>query len=404
MPFLPAAHPNETEALIVGGGPAGLAAAIALRQRGIDCTVVEARPPAIDKACGEGLMPDAQAVLASLGVVLSDSDGQPFHGIRFANSSHRVEARFPEGHGLGVRRPHLHGLLAARAEALGARLLWKSHVQLPADASAADERPVATINNRPIRYRWLIGADGQASTVRRWAGLDRARKQSLRYGFRMHYRVDADGFDMVEIHWGRGGQLYLTPVTPDCVCVVYLSRDPHRGKHDVLAEFPEVARRLAGAHGREVVSQQRGAASATCRLHRVATDHVALIGDASGSADSITGEGLAVSFRQALALADCIAGGSLAGYERAHRELARLPHAMGALMLTLDRWPRFQTQAMHALAESPDFFRELLEVHVGARTLASVLLQRGPRFACRMLAGIAPRDQPLQLLTDMSEI
>ncbi|HWG18268.1 MAG TPA: FAD-dependent monooxygenase, partial [Acidobacteriaceae bacterium] len=384
-------HPNiaglaSTDALIVGGGPAGLAAAIALRLRGIDCTVVEARPPAIDKACGEGLMPDSQAVLSSLGVMLDETDGHRFRGIRFANASHTVESGFPAGQGLGVRRPHLHRLLAARAEALGARLLWKSHVRLATSALGGDDGRVANINDRPIRYRWLIGADGQASTVRRWAGLDPARNQSVRYGFRTHYRVDTASFDMVEIHWGRGGQLYLTPVAPDCVCVVYLSRDPHIGKKDVLAEFPEIARRLAGSKGLEVVSQQRGAVSATCRLHRVATDHVALVGDASGSADSITGEGLAVSFRQALALADAIAAGSLAGYERAHREIARLPHAMGSLMLTLDRWPRFEAHAMRALAECPDLFRGLMDAHVGARSLTGVLVRRGPGLLWNLLA------------------
>src|ERR1035437_5187688 len=83
---------DSTEALIVGGGPAGLAAAIALRQRGIDCTVVEARMPGIDKACGEGLMPDSREALAQLGVTLTESDGQVFRGIRFENSVHRVDA------------------------------------------------------------------------------------------------------------------------------------------------------------------------------------------------------------------------------------------------------------------------------------------------------------------------
>jgi len=53
-----------TDVLVVGGGPAGLSAAIALRQKGIDCVVVEALSPAIDKACGEGLMPDTLATLA----------------------------------------------------------------------------------------------------------------------------------------------------------------------------------------------------------------------------------------------------------------------------------------------------------------------------------------------------
>lgn len=406
MPALPAVSPNQTEALIVGGGPAGLAAAIALRQRGIDCTVVEARPPAIDKACGEGLMPDSQEVLARLGVALNDMDGQPFAGIRFANASHRVEAPFSGGRGLGVRRPHLHRLLSARAEALGAQVMWESHVKLAAMDPAEDGRRIADINHRPIRYRWLIGADGFGSTVRRWAGLDRIRKQSLRYGFRAHYRVVAAGFDMVEIHWGCGGQLYLTPVAPDCVCAVHLSRDPQGGKSDFLAEFPDVARRLAGPNSPEIVSQQRGAVSATCRLQRVATDHIALIGDASGSADSITGEGLAVSFRQSLALADAVASGSLASYERAHREIARLPHAIGALMLTLDQWPRFQIHAMRVLAESPDFFRELLEAHVGARTLPSVLLRHGAPFLWKLLAASACEVPPglisNQIVSDMS--
>ena len=119
----------------------------------------------------------------------------------------------------------------------------------------------------------------------------------------------------------------------------------------------------------------------------MATDHVALIGDASGSADSITGEGLAVSFRQALALADAIAAGSLAHYERAHREIARLPHRMGSLMLTLDRWPRFQVQAIQALAGTPALFGELMDAHVGSRSLAALLLRRGPRFGWNLIAG-----------------
>ena len=331
-------------------------------------------------------MPDSRDSLAKLGVVLSESDGQVFRGIRFVSSAHRVEARFPLGEGIGVRRPHLHTLLASRAEQVGARLLWNSRVELqngpdsPLDQSAR----TALVNGQPIRFRWLIGADGQASNVRRWAGLDRFCKRGLRYGFRTHYRVDpaAGSFDMVEIHWGRGGQLYLTPVAPETVCVVYITRDPRCGRSNLLAEFPEVARRLEGA---EIVSQQRGAASASCKLRSVANHFVALIGDASGSPDSITGEGLALSFRQALALADSIHSGSLAPYRRAHRRIGRLPHAMGALMLTLDRWPALEIRAMRALAAYPIFFRDLLHAHMGLKSFASVVLRRGPCFGWNLL-------------------
>jgi flavin-dependent dehydrogenase len=233
-----------------------------------------------------------------------------------------------------------------------------------------------------MRFRYLIGADGQASAVRKWAGLDDTRKSSLRYGFRTHYRV-APWSEYVEIHWGRNGQLYITPVAPDCVCVVYITRDPRCDRANILADFPGIASRLDGA---EITSQQRGAVSATRKLHRVATDSVALIGDASGSADAITGEGLAISFRQALALADSIASGSLDSYNRAHRQIGKLPHAMGALMLTFDRWPALQVRAMRTLAGTPAVFRELLQAHMGHRKLPAVLLRRGPAFGWRLLA------------------
>jgi 2-polyprenyl-6-methoxyphenol hydroxylase-like FAD-dependent oxidoreductase len=53
--------PERTDAFIVGGGPIGLATAIALRARGFSVTVADPALPPIDKACGEGLMPDALA-------------------------------------------------------------------------------------------------------------------------------------------------------------------------------------------------------------------------------------------------------------------------------------------------------------------------------------------------------
>jgi 2-polyprenyl-6-methoxyphenol hydroxylase-like FAD-dependent oxidoreductase len=347
---------------------------------------VEARTLPIDKACGEGLMPDSRETLAQLGISLTESDGQPFRGIRFQNSTHRVDGHFPHGTGLGVRRPHLHALLAARAAATGARLLSNSHIQLPSDTGpAADGTRTALVNGQPMRFRWLIGADGQASSVRKWAGLDRARMRSLRFGFRTHYRVPAWS-EFVEVHWGAHGQLYITPVAPDCVCVVYITRKAHgvsaESRDGILAQFPQVAARLAGA---EIASAQRGAVTASCKLRRVATDFVALLGDASGSADAITGEGLAISFRQALALAESIHAGSLAPYRRAHRQIGKLPLAMGELMLTLDRWPALQFRALRALAATPIFFQDLLYAHMGEKSLPSVLFRRGPRFGWSLL-------------------
>ena len=75
--------PSNTEVFVVGGGPAGLAAAIAARQRGFEVVVADSAQPPIDKACGEGLMPDGVAALGRLGVSATISHGFPFQGIRF---------------------------------------------------------------------------------------------------------------------------------------------------------------------------------------------------------------------------------------------------------------------------------------------------------------------------------
>ena len=72
-----------TDVLVIGGGPAGLATAIAARKKGFEVTVVDGAKPPIDKACGEGLMPNTLAALRELGVAICPADGQALRGIRF---------------------------------------------------------------------------------------------------------------------------------------------------------------------------------------------------------------------------------------------------------------------------------------------------------------------------------
>ncbi len=58
----------DTDVFVAGGGPAGLAAAIATRQAGLTVTLADAARPPIDKACGEGIMPEGMAALRRLGI------------------------------------------------------------------------------------------------------------------------------------------------------------------------------------------------------------------------------------------------------------------------------------------------------------------------------------------------
>ena len=76
-----------TDVLVVGGGPAGLAAAIAARRKGFSVSVVDGGKPPIDKACGEGLLPGTLAVLRELGISIQGRDGESFQSIRFIDGN-----------------------------------------------------------------------------------------------------------------------------------------------------------------------------------------------------------------------------------------------------------------------------------------------------------------------------
>lgn len=346
---------HSTDVFVIGGGPAGLAAAIAVRQRGFSVVVADGAQMPIDKPCGEGLMPDGLAALERLGVQVLEENSFPFRGIRFLSESLGVDAEFPQGEsGRGVRRTVLHELLAARAASLGIEFLW----QTPVTGISSDR---VHLGDREVKARWIIGADGGNSRVRRWAGLDSYRKRDCRYAFRQHYRI-APWSDYMELYWGRLGEIYVTPVSKAQVCVALISRNPKLRLGEALVQFPELESRLQGA---EASSSERGALTATCKLKRVSQGNVALIGDASGTVDAITGEGLCLAFSQAMVLADCIESGNLSSYEREHRRLALRPLLMARLMLLLDRRPGLQRRTIQAFRKRPYVFSRLLELHVG---------------------------------------
>ncbi len=348
---------------MVGGGPAGLAAAIAARLKGFEVAVADGARPPIDKACGEGLMPDSFGALRRLGIQLESDQSFAFRGIRFLGEGVSVEANFPNGSGVAMRRPRLHQALIDRAAEVGVRMLWGTRV-------AGLSPDGVSLDGHTVPCQWVIGADGQSSRVRRWAGLDGTRWESLRFGFRRHYCL-SPWTDYMEIYWAAGSQMYVTPVNRSEVCVALITRDARLRLDQALPQFPQLAKRLAGA---EASTAERGAVTASRSLRHVFRGRTILIGDASGSVDAITGEGMSLSFHQAIALADALASGDLAAYQTEHRRLARRPAFMANLMLSLDRSRWLRRRVLHGLASDSGIFANLLAMHVGSISPADFVL------------------------------
>jgi flavin-dependent dehydrogenase len=365
--------PRSTDLFVIGGGPAGLAAALAARRRGLDVTVADCSVPPIDKACGEGIMPDGLAAARSFGLDLDATGGQPFRGIRFCDGDAAVESAFPNGNGLGLRRTVLHQLMVNQAIDAGVRLAWGVRVSgMTAEGVLADDRLV--------RARWIAGADGGNSLVRRWAGLDACHHQSRRFGFRRHYAVRSWS-QYMEIHWGDGCQLYITPVAANEVCVVLISSDHRLRLEDALPGFGEVERRLSAA---VPTNLERGGVTVSRRLKAVYRGNVALVGDASGSVDAITGEGLCLLFQQSVALAAALEAGDLGLYQAEHRRIGRRPEFLAGMMLLLDQRRRLRSRVIRAMAGRPKLFEGMLAMHVGELSTADFLCN-GLALGWRML-------------------
>jgi len=364
----------HTDVIIIGAGPAGIATAIAANQRGLRTIVFDTRTPPIDKPCGEGLLPQGVASLRSLGIHLNSDIAVPFAGIRFTGGESSACATFPDSAGFALRRVRLHQLLVERAIQAGVIFHWGTRV------TKMDSR-IVTAGDMRISYKWIVGADGQNSTVRRWAKLGPMSTSSKRFGFRQHFRVRSWP-NLVDLYWGEHCQMLATPTDAHEVCLAVLSRDAGLRISQALPFFPALAEKLRGA---TPTTRELGNATSLNRLPFVTRGRVALVGDASGSVDAITGLGLSLAFQQANFLAEALERGNLAHYESAHRKIAFMPALMSRLMLLMDRNAWVRRRAIRLFEDKPGVFSKLLSVHTGALPVSSLSVGEMIDFGWKLL-------------------
>lgn len=353
----------NVDVAIVGGGPAGLAAAIECARRGATVTVFERRNAPLDKACGEGIMPAGVAALDRLGVLarIERGDVAPFDRITWRHEDGRhVEASLPSPGGLGVRRTALVRAMREVARREGATLF---------DACSTRghrvERHGVTLDTDAgeVRARLLVAADGLHSSIRKAAGLEREAHGARRFGLRRHASV-TPWSRSVEVFFGDGVEAYVTPAGAGRIGVAFLweqGRIERPSFEALLGRFSALHARLASATWE---SPPRGAGPFLQSVRSRVSERVALIGDAAGYVDAITGEGLSLAFDAAATLGEVLpdalsrgaTAASLAPYDRAVKRAFRRYAALASLLVSTTRRPRLQRAMLDGLIACPRVF------------------------------------------------
>lgn len=303
--------------LIVGGGLAGLALAIALRRRGLSACIVERESDAAGGGAGLYLVGCATRALAALG--LADDalrDGcvirtQTFFDHRGARLAQVDAEAFWHGCGpcLDIARRDLHARLAQRA----ADTPLQRGVTVQALRQHADHVQVELSDGSCANYDFVVGADGIRSSIRCLAFGEAAPKFRGQIGWRFLARRP-EGIDGWSVFLGPRGAFLMLPIGGDRVycyadqACASPTADPTQGTVDRLRE------RFAGfAPPVRAVLAQLGADD---RIHASPIEEVApachgrgrivLIGDAAHAMSPNMACGAAMAFEDALVLADLL--------------------------------------------------------------------------------------------------
>ncbi|MEO7177374.1 MAG: FAD-dependent monooxygenase [Allosphingosinicella sp.] len=318
---------RRTAALIVGGGPAGSAAAVALARAGIEAELVERTEGPHDTVCGGFLGWDALAALERLGLDPALLGARPIRGLRLVSAKRSIEVALPRlAAGLSRRTldeamlvaAHRAGASIRRGRTVRAADLAERRIRLDDEEALTGEALVLATGKHELR-----GAARPVDISTRPLGL----RNSIEPGPAL-----ADALEgVIELHLYDGGYAGLL-LQEDGRANFCLSASRDRlkeagGIEPLVArladELPAFAERLG-----------QGAAGAWSAVSGVpygwraneTVEGVYRVGDQAAVIASLAGDGVAIALESGLAAAEAIAGGTSAvDYQRDWAGRARRP-------------------------------------------------------------------------------
>jgi 2-octaprenyl-6-methoxyphenol hydroxylase len=394
---------QQAQIAVIGGGPAGFAAALALAVSGVD-TVLVARRGAVKDNRTTALLHASVEMLRRLGV-WDRCEGQatPLKVMRLVDDTDRLfrapEVRFAaaeiglEAFGYNLGNRELVAAMEERAAELGT--LQRIDDDAAMIAPGDDEVRIATRGGETLTAQLVIGADGRNSPSREAAGIGVTRRELQQVALTFNIAHSRPHRDMSTEFHTRHGPCALVPAAGDRSNVVW-----------VVA--PEEAKRLMALDDEalgDAIEMQSRSILGKCRVEPgrfsfplsfdepkiLAARRVALVGESAHVVPPLGAQGLNLGLRDTATIAEIVSdalaegqdpGGDevLAAYDRARRiDIAsrRFVIDMANQSLLKDLLPvqMARAAAMHLIASVPPLRRMMLREGVAPRRGLPRLMQ-----------------------------
>ncbi len=346
---------SRASALIVGGGPAGSAAAITLARGGVPPLVIERAAGPRDVVCGGFLGWDAIATLGRLGLDPRTLGARPIRRLRLVAGARSIEAALP-GAAAGLSRRALDAALLALAEEAGASVLRGRA------ARAATEGGVRLEDGEELAADALFLATGKHEL--RGAARAIGTRQvaiGLRAPLPGSARLEAALAGTIELHLFDGGYCGLL-MQEDGDANLCLSVGRERmaaagGPAALLDRLADEAPRLRERIGAAMPGRWEAIAGVPYGWRaRAAEPGRYRIGDQAAVIASLAGDGIAVALASGIAAAHAFLQGDGAGYQAAFARRAARPVTVAELLRRMAESPRWRRPTM-ALAALPGVAR-----------------------------------------------
>jgi flavin-dependent dehydrogenase len=310
------------EVAIIGGGLAGLAAALDLAERGRRVVVIERKHYPFHKVCGEYVSNEVVPYLRRLGADPTSLGPAGITRFRLSSPAGRTLDSPLDMGGFGVSRYQLDDFLYKLALARGVQFVLPATVADVAFDPAAGRHTLTLADGQQLTAQLVLGTYGKRSALDRQLGRPFFGQRSPYLGVKHHLRLPGFPRDLIALHNFREGYAGISAIEDDKLCFCYLTTRANLKasggtiaamEAGVLAQNPHLADILG--HAERLYAQPEVINEISFAPKKPVERHILMLGDAAGLITPLCGNGMAMALHgAALAapLADQFLRGQLA--------------------------------------------------------------------------------------------